>query len=269
VGVWGSALFQGDGLVHARTLDWDMNGPFRDYPQVTVYHPDVGNQFISVGWTGFIGVLTGINDQLVTLSASNVQLPDCSFRNPGFQNGDSCDSEQQRSKEGVPYTILMREIMQFDATLAEAAAKIKTNLRTVDLIVGLGDGKDNSFNSVQYSHEVANFMDDHNLLPGQPIRNVVYHGVDWDCPTYNHKLFEELSEQIGVLSPEIVKTTVVPKTQTGKTQSIIFNVNEMQLYVAFARPRSYTSPEAYLQGYYALSIDALFEEKPLRTTIVQ
>ena len=34
VGAWGKALQKKEGLIHAHTLDWDMSGPMRNYPQV-------------------------------------------------------------------------------------------------------------------------------------------------------------------------------------------------------------------------------------------
>ena len=36
-------------------------GPFKDFPQVTVYHPDSahGHAFANIGWTGWIGSITG------------------------------------------------------------------------------------------------------------------------------------------------------------------------------------------------------------------
>ena len=49
-------------------ISWKYNnitftyaGPFKNYPQVTVYHPSEGNghDFANVGWTGWIGSITG------------------------------------------------------------------------------------------------------------------------------------------------------------------------------------------------------------------
>lgn len=250
IGAWDEALRNGSGLVHARTVDWDMSGPFRNYPQITVYHPNDGHHFISVGWTGFIGVFTGINDHGLSISANNVQLPDSSFH----PSGDS----KRGSKEGEPFVYLMRDIMQFNRSFDDAAERIKSAHRTVDLVVGLADGDLKKFNSIQYSNEVANFMDDQTLLPGEPIKNIVYHGLDWDCPSYNHKLWEELLWEKGNLNPEKVKTTILPKTQTGSTQSIIFNIPEQKMFVAFARPnKGYPESEAYSQAYYDLSVPDL------------
>jgi hypothetical protein len=34
-GAWNEALASKNGLLQARTLDWDMSGPFRDHPHIT------------------------------------------------------------------------------------------------------------------------------------------------------------------------------------------------------------------------------------------
>lgn len=68
-------------LLQLRALDWDVDGmhisllinavpgtllhsdagPFKNYPQITVYHPNAGSGygFANVGWTGWIGSITG------------------------------------------------------------------------------------------------------------------------------------------------------------------------------------------------------------------
>ena len=39
----------------------DITGPFKNYPQITIYHPNSGNgyAFANIGWTGWIGSITG------------------------------------------------------------------------------------------------------------------------------------------------------------------------------------------------------------------
>jgi len=42
-----------------------MDGPFRKYPGLIVYHPDTektGNNWVNIGFTGWLGVLSGINE---------------------------------------------------------------------------------------------------------------------------------------------------------------------------------------------------------------
>lgn len=53
---------------HIVILEDDFVGPFKNYPQVTVYHPSQGNghAFANVGWTGWIGSITGEDFTLET-----------------------------------------------------------------------------------------------------------------------------------------------------------------------------------------------------------
>jgi len=48
-----------------RALDWDFDGPFRKFPAVIVYHPSDpadGYAWANIGFTGWLGVLSGINE---------------------------------------------------------------------------------------------------------------------------------------------------------------------------------------------------------------
>lgn len=62
-GAWGKATASTNSrLFQLRALDWDVDGPFKNFPQITVYHPsnsDNGHAFANIGWTGWIGSITG------------------------------------------------------------------------------------------------------------------------------------------------------------------------------------------------------------------
>jgi hypothetical protein len=65
-GAWGAATASTGSLLQLRALDWDVDGPFKNFPQITVYHStnsSDGNTFANVGWTGWLGSITGINDK--------------------------------------------------------------------------------------------------------------------------------------------------------------------------------------------------------------
>lgn len=70
-----------------------------------------------------------------------------------------------------------------------------------------------------------NFMNDTSLRPGKPLKNIVYHAVDWNCMSYNNRLYETLEMVQGDISPDIMKSRVLPKTQTGEMQSVIYHEN--------------------------------------------
>jgi hypothetical protein len=65
-GAWGTATASTGALLQLRALDWDVDGPFKNFPQITVYHSSNasdGNTFANVGWTGWLGSITGMNDK--------------------------------------------------------------------------------------------------------------------------------------------------------------------------------------------------------------
>ena len=68
-------------------------GPFKNYPQVTVYHPNSGNghAFANVGWTGWLGSITGISSYQMAISEIGVSFPDSTFG--------------KESRFGTPFTV--------------------------------------------------------------------------------------------------------------------------------------------------------------------
>ncbi len=56
-----------------RALDWNMDGPFRNYAAVMVFHANKGegNSFVTIGFPGFLGAMSGMNDQKANLLSSS------------------------------------------------------------------------------------------------------------------------------------------------------------------------------------------------------
>src|SRR4051794_30810692 len=79
MGAWGDALADPNGLIQFRALDWDMDGPFRDYNQMTVYHPTDGNTFINIGFSAFVGGLSGVSNLSMAISEIGATYPDATF----------------------------------------------------------------------------------------------------------------------------------------------------------------------------------------------
>jgi isopenicillin-N N-acyltransferase-like protein len=262
-GAWDEALASGNGLLQMRTLDWDMSGPFRDHPHITIYHPNDGNDFVNLGWPGWVGSLTGMNDQQMAISEIGASYADKTFG--------------RESRSGIPFTYILRDVLQFDQSLDDSKMRLKQADRTCNLILGVGDGKDHMFNSVRYSYSAADFFDDKTLEPGpwcteprpcdwQPlIDNVVYHGMDWNCPTYTQFLGEQLQKHWGKITPELAISEIMAKTTSGDVHNAVYDLTKNHFYFAVAGPHGSSSSEkqAYKNPYYKLDMNKLFaEEKP-------
>lgn len=259
IGAWGDAVSQGPSaghLIQARSLDWDMDGPFRDFSAITVYHPNTdgsnGHPFVNVGIMGFLGGLTGMSQAQLGISEIGVSYPDATFGN--------------ESREGVPFIFLLRDILQFDYTIDDAINRMANSRRTCDLILGVGDGKLGIFRAFQYSHSYLRIQDDMNMMPNNAtwhprINNMVYYGMDWICPSYNLVLSQQLKKYHGTFTPEIGLRYVTPVEKSGDNHSAYYDLTAQQLYVAFAAPKTVSGPvEAYNRQYVHYDVPTLLNE---------
>lgn len=248
---------RGGKLLQLRALDWDTDGPFKNYAAIIVYHPNAGqgHAWANIGFAGATMSVTGFSEQQLAISEIGVSYPDETF-----------GSETYLAK-GYPFGFLIRDILQFDTTLDEATARISNATRTCDLILGVGDGKANDFSGFQYSPHVARVVKPTNLIPVNsswhpPIEDVVYWGMDWICENDNRMLSEVLSRLHGNLTAENTISDVTSYVQTGDVHIAVYDHAEMMIYVATARPDGAAGPKnAYARQFTRLDMASVFAEK--------
>eukprot|EP01006_Ploeotia_vitrea_P021341 TRINITY_DN53706_c0_g1_i2.p1 TRINITY_DN53706_c0_g1~~TRINITY_DN53706_c0_g1_i2.p1 ORF type:complete len:391 (-),score=214.95 TRINITY_DN53706_c0_g1_i2:109-1281(-) len=256
-GAWGKATASlGGKLMQLRALDWDVEGPFKNFPQITVYHSTDpakdGNTFANIGWTGWVGSITGMSAQQMAICEIGVSFPDNTFGN--------------ESRIGVPFTFLLRDVLQWDKTLDDAIDHISNANRTCDLILGVGDAKPGGgFRGVQYSHSVANFFTDTNMKPEASwhprIENVVYYGMDWTCPNFDIVLARQLNAYHGNITAENTIRYITPIVQTGNLHVAVYDLADNVLYTANARGDGESGPEmAYDRHFVRLDMAKLYAE---------
>jgi len=259
-GAWGAAVQNaGTNLLQLRALDWDVDGPFKNYPQVTIYHSNPalpGSQsFANVGFTGWIGSITGMSEHQTAICEIGVSFPDSTFG--------------KDSRFGTPFTFLLRDIIQFDYTIDDAINRIANAERTCNLILGVGDGKLNEFRGIQYSGTIVRFFDDLNMQPLNAtwhprLTNVVYYGMDWLCPGYNSVLHRQLQAYYGQINAQNTIQNIVPIVQTGDLHVAIYDLTNDNMYVSFARADGDTvgAQYAYDRSFYQLNMTSLFSIQP-------
>ena len=211
-GAWGSATqTRGGKLLQLRALDWDVDGPFKNYPALVVYHPtnsSEGHSFANLGFIGWTASITGMSSAPLAVSEIGVSYPDKSFGKSTYLT------------PGYPFGFLIRDVLQFDNTLTEATNRIVNAKRTANLLLGVGDGANNAFRGFQYSPSTANIFDDQNLMPLNEswhprIKDVVYWGMDWICPNDNRMLSHQLKALHGNITVANTIRDIVPYVQTG------------------------------------------------------
>lgn len=118
---WGRAT-QGGRMIHMRNLDWNIDTTIQDHAVVFVVRPDGKQAFISAGWAGFIGVLSGVNDAQISIGQVGAETLDADFA-------------------GEPMAFLMRRVLEQAGTLDDAAALIVEARRTVGVNYVIADAK--------------------------------------------------------------------------------------------------------------------------------
>ena len=149
IGTWGPAISASGGTLHTlRALDWNTNGPFQEFPALLVYHPEEGNgnPFAMLSWTGWIGALTGF-------SSSPVSIHEKVWETPVGND----------HRAGIPFTFMLRDILQFDIDIDSAITRMANAERTCSIYVGVGSGLQKQFVAVEYQHENITVGDPYNI----------------------------------------------------------------------------------------------------------
>ena len=232
----------------------DIDGPFRKYPLAVVYHPNnkkFGNAWLNIGFVGWIGVLSGVNEHQLAVSEIGVSYPDSSFG--------------KESRIGNPFTFVLRDVLQWDHTLNESIHRMQTTKRTCNLILGVGDGK-GQFRSFQYSHSVCNVIGDNNPLPKEnwhpAIEDAVYYGMDWLCPPYHERLHELLTTYYGKITAELTIKKIIPGLNSGNLQIAIYDLTKEKVYFSYGTiTEDHKKINAYERPFIGLDLKKMFGHK--------
>ncbi|KNC53440.1 uncharacterized protein AMSG_08947 [Thecamonas trahens ATCC 50062] len=259
-----SAITSEYSLLGVRALDWNTDAVFVDHAQVTVYHPSgdwgkqgPGHAFANVGFSGFIGSFNGVSAANTYSQEIGVTFPDETFG--------------KESRFGIPFTYLLRDLIQFDETIEQAETRVRDAKRTCDLILGfghLGDSDGEPFRAIQYSASVANFFNSTTLMPltswHPRMEDLVYYEGDWLCEQGDVVMHRQLAYAHGELSPELVIKNITSVVATGDTFTSVYGFRhdgQHALYQAFARSSSESGPDpAYLRQFTKLDLADLWAE---------
>lgn len=100
----------------ARNLDYPPHGYAHHYTLVTVYRPTGRKAFVSVGFPGLIGVLSGMNADGLALAVLEV------FQSRPFSG--------RLNLGGTPYAMLFRRILETCSTVSEARDQLQRARRS-------------------------------------------------------------------------------------------------------------------------------------------
>ena len=113
------------GVLFGRNLDYPSMGYIHEHTLVTVYRPAGKHAFVSVGFLGLVGVLSGMNDAGLCIAVLEVY--------------DAKDGEPRFDARGVPYALCHRRLLEECTTIAEAKKLLESMHRTSLLNLAVAD----------------------------------------------------------------------------------------------------------------------------------
>lgn len=113
------------GPLLGRNLDYPSLGYIHEYSLVTVYRPTGKRAFVSLGFPGLVGCLSGMNDAGLSVAVLEVMA--------------ARDGESRFDPKGIPYALCFRRVLEECATIDEAKALMEKLPRTTMLNMVVAD----------------------------------------------------------------------------------------------------------------------------------
>lgn len=220
-----------------RILDWGLHkvSKLHKYPLLAVAYPDGKIPFVNIGWVGFLGAVSGMNAEGITLGEM------------GY--GDSGNE----TLFGKTMPFMLRDVLSGAHNLADVRRIIQESPPTCSYVFLMSDGKTRE--AEMYVRDPARFLvfkagvdikDKKEYLPA--IEETLYGGH------FNEKMTELLKANHGKLTPELLMTDIIPKiAMKSNFQNVIYEPAKLRFWVSNAASASrWAASEPY----------TLFEWKP-------
>jgi predicted choloylglycine hydrolase len=112
-------------LLFGRNLDYPSLGYAQDYSLVTVYRPKGKHAFVSIGFPGLVGCLSGMNDAGLALGVLEIYAVK--------------DGIEKFNGKGTPYALCYRRLLEECTTVAEAEKLLRSMKRTTTTCLAICD----------------------------------------------------------------------------------------------------------------------------------
>lgn len=211
---WGKATRDGH-LIQIRALDYATAAAVQQYPLIHISLPNGHQPYLTVGWQGFVGCVTGMNASKIAMS----------------EIGDDWD-QLTHTYDGMPMVFLMKDTVRRSRTLQQALDIVRNTPRTTSYLYCLGDAKIPSARALQTS-ALACTVYDPVTLPFLGIENCVYASMGMDS-NWNDRLGNLLYARYGEIDPQLATEGVMKWLGTGDLHAVCFDVTAQKLWVANA-----------------------------------
>ncbi len=182
--VWGDKTEDNELLI-ARNFDFYAGDDFAEEKIIAFVNPSEGHKFMSVTWGGMIGVVSGMNDQglTVTINAGKSEIP---------------------LVAKTPISIVTREILQYASTIDEAITIAKKREVFVSEAIFIGSAKEKKAAIIEVAPDnfgVYNVENTVALICSNHFQSEAYkndnRNLKWIAESHSMYRFERMEELIA------------------------------------------------------------------------
>ena len=225
-------------LLHGRVLDYGVDQHLQDHAVLILQEPDGKVPFANVSYAGFIGSVTGMNMEQVSI---------------GEMGGGGVGRWN-----GVPMSFLVRMVLENAKSLDAAVAVFRDNPRTCEYYYVIADARADSavgMRAVPEQVEVVRPGEAHPLLPSPVANTVILSAGD-----RYRKLAELIGAGLGKFTPEsAIRLMDAPVAMKSNLHDVLMIPADGVLYVANAAA---DGAPAWKQKYYRFDVRRLMATRP-------
>ena len=223
VAVRGKASLDGR-VVHARVLDYMRDIGLQDSAAVVVFLPDGYNAWMTLGYAGFIGTVTAMNEK-------------------GLAVGEM-GGRGEGNWDGMPMSFLLRDIMERADNVEEALEIIKATPRTCEYYYVFSDRSRNIAGVKATPEELLVLRpgEQHAELPPVPADVVYFSGGDRAVA-----LGQRLHDAYGKIDvPGMIEIIKRPVAMNSNLHNAVFTPESLDMWVADAGQDTVACDEPYV-----------------------
>ncbi len=260
---WGDNTEDGNLLI-GRNFDFYAGDDFAEEKVISFIYPEKGYKFMSVSWAGMIGVMSGMNDQglTVTINAGKSDIPFIAK---------------------TPISLVAREIVQYASNIEEAIKIAKQKEVFVSESIMVGSANDNKAILIEISPDKFDVFEIENssqLICSNHFQSEAYKNdkknikhIEESHSKYRYDRMKELLKETDKLNPE--KAVSILRNRNGINNTNIGFGNEKALNQLLAhhgivfQPQKkmvWVSSNPYQLGeFVAFQLDSVFNNYNRKT----
>lgn len=224
-------------LYHVRILDYIMDFGIQQHPLLTVYMPNKGNIYTSIGWAGFVGSISGMN-------AEGISIGEIGYGKYGDKLAGIPAPQPKESIHGTPMVFLLKKILQYADNIENASGIIKSTTRTNYYMYMIADGitKENEIRAKGYI-TTRDYIKEYDINKGFPLKkidNIIY------ASAYNNKCHSLLKKYYGEITPELLIKKVNPHiAMSTNLHTVIYDPTNLLCWIANAENKERAVEQEY------------------------